>query len=43
MALVNSDIAKQGQVLSVHVVGRERPARIIDASPYDPTGKAMRG
>ncbi len=43
MALVNSDIAKQGQVLSVHVVGRERPARIIDASPYDPTGKAIRG
>jgi len=43
MALVNSDVAAEGTVLSVHVVGVERKARVIPASPYDPEGKAMRG
>jgi dimethylglycine dehydrogenase len=28
--------------LQVHVVGQERRARVIAASPYDPEGKAMR-
>ncbi|MGI9480271.1 MAG: GcvT family protein [Hyphomicrobiaceae bacterium] len=42
MALVDRDVAGQGTALSVHVVGVERPARIIAASPYDPEGKAMR-
>nr|WP_292196799.1 hypothetical protein [Mesorhizobium sp.] len=32
----------EGTELSVHIVGVERPARIIAASPYDPEGKAMR-
>ena len=43
MALVNTELATEGQELSVHVVGRERAARVIPPSPYDPTGKAMRG
>ncbi len=43
MALVATDLATEGQELSVHVVGRERAARVIAPSPYDPTGKAMRG
>ena len=43
MALVDTDIAVVGTELTVHVVGVEYPARIIAASPYDPTGKAMRG
>ena len=43
MALVDRDVAGEGTVLSVHVVGVERPARVIAASPYDPAGAAMRG
>lgn len=43
MALVDADHAGEGNELSVHVVGVERPARIIAPSPYDPEGKAMRG
>ncbi|MBS9717299.1 FAD-dependent oxidoreductase [Pseudohalocynthiibacter aestuariivivens] len=43
MALVNSDVAAEGSELSVHVVGVERKARVIPASPFDPEGKAMRG
>jgi dimethylglycine dehydrogenase len=43
MALVNTDLATEGQELSVHVVGRECPARVIAPSPYNPDGKAMRG
>lgn len=43
MALVNRDKAEPGTELSVHVVGVERPARVIAAPPYDPQGKAMRG
>lgn len=43
MALVNRDMAAPGTELSVHVVGIERPARVIAPSPYDPQGKAMRG
>lgn len=42
MALVNRDQAAEGTALSVHVVGVERPASVIAASPYDPSGKAMR-
>ena len=37
------DKAQPGTELSVHVVGVERPARVIAPSPYDPEGKAMRG
>jgi dimethylglycine dehydrogenase len=43
MALVDSDHAAEGTGLSVHVVGVERPARVIPPSPYDPDGRAMRG
>ena len=42
LALVDDDFAGEGTELSVHIVGIERPARVIAASPYDPEGKAMR-
>lgn len=42
MALVDRDAAKPGTELSVHVVGQERKARVIPASPYDPDSKTMR-
>ena len=43
MALVNTELATEGQELSLHVVGKERAARVIAPSPYDPEGRAMRG
>lgn len=43
MALVHPDHAKPGTGMSVHVVGVECAAKVIEASPYDPAGKAMRG
>ena len=43
MALVNSDLAEVGTDLSVHIVGVERAAKVIDPSPYDPAGSVMRG
>lgn len=43
MALVEAPFATDRGQLSVHVVGVERPARIIDDSPHDPAGSAMRG
>ncbi len=43
MAMINHDLTATGTDLTVHVVGQERAARVIDASPYDPAGKAMRG
>jgi dimethylglycine dehydrogenase len=42
LALVDRDCAEVGTELSVHVVGVERPARVIEPSPYDPKGEAMR-
>jgi dimethylglycine dehydrogenase len=42
MAMVNTDLTEPGTELSVHIVGAERVARVIAASPYDPEGKAMR-
>ena len=42
LALVDDDFAGEGTDLSVHIVGVERPARVIAASPYDPDRKAMR-
>ncbi len=42
MALVNRDHSAIGTELSTHVVGEERLARVIAASPYDPEGSAMR-
>jgi dimethylglycine dehydrogenase len=42
MALVDRDLAVPGTELTVHIVGIERQCRVIEASPYDPQGKAMR-
>ena len=42
MALVEPAFAAPGTKLSVHVVGVERSAEVIPASPYDPEGRAMR-
>ena len=42
MAMVDSDLCTEGTELTVHVVGVERKARIIPASPYDPAGTVMR-
>jgi dimethylglycine dehydrogenase len=43
MALVRPDAATVGTDLTLHIVGAERPARVITHSPYDPTGTAVRG
>ena len=43
MAMINRDAAAEGTELAVHIVGAEKPARVIAPSPYDPQGKAMRG
>ncbi len=42
MAMVDVELTEPGAELSVHVVGRERGARVVPPSPYDPEGKAMR-
>jgi len=42
MALVEPEAAGAGTELSVHIVGVERQARVIEASPYDPKGTKMR-
>ena len=42
MALVDVEHAQTGEELHTHVVGVERGARVIDSSPYDPGGAAMR-
>jgi dimethylglycine dehydrogenase len=42
MAQVRADLAEPGTALSVHIVGREREAKVIPLSPYDPTGERMR-
>jgi len=43
MAMVNRDCATVGSELMVHIVGVEKTAHVIAASPYDPSGQAMRG
>lgn len=43
LALIDPTQAVLGTVLSVHVVGVARSARVIAHSPYDPAGRAMRG
>jgi len=42
MALVEPGFTEPGTELTCHVVGVERPARVIAPSPYDPEGRAMR-
>ncbi|MGI9483625.1 MAG: GcvT family protein [Hyphomicrobiales bacterium] len=43
MALVEPEFSEGGTELTAHVVGVERGAKVIPASPYDPRGEAMRG
>ncbi len=43
MAMIEPGLAAPGSELTTHIVGIERPARVIANSPYDPQGKAMRG
>jgi dimethylglycine dehydrogenase len=43
MALIDREHCEVGTELTTHVVGVERPATVIEVSPYDPTGSAMRG
>ena len=42
LAMLDRDAATPGTELMVHIVGAERTATVIPASPYDPDGKAMR-
>ena len=42
MALVPPGLSAPGTELSTHIVGVEYPARVVEPSPYDPTGSAMR-
>jgi dimethylglycine dehydrogenase len=42
MALVDRDAALAGTELKTHIVGVERSARVIAASPYDPEGRKLR-
>ena len=39
---MNNDLANENQRLKVHVVGVEKDAKVIQASPYDPEGSVMR-
>ncbi|MGD2101452.1 MAG: aminomethyltransferase family protein, partial [Acidimicrobiia bacterium] len=42
LALIDREHCDVGTELTTHVVGVERPATVIEPSPYDPTGSAMR-
>lgn len=42
MAMLDQAHCAEGTELTTHIVGAERTARVIAASPYDPAGKAMR-
>lgn len=43
IATVDRAAAAEGTVLVTHIIGEERRAVVIAASPYDPAGAAMRG
>jgi dimethylglycine dehydrogenase len=43
LAMIDKGANEVGTELTTHIVGQERPARVIAPSPYDPEGKAMRG
>jgi dimethylglycine dehydrogenase len=43
LALVEKEFAVPGTELKTHIVGEARACRIIEDSPYDPEGRAMRG
>ena len=42
LALIDKAFAVPGTELTTHIVGDERACRVIEDSPYDPQGKAMR-
>ncbi len=42
MALLEPELTEPGTELTTHIVGVERPARVIAPSPHDPQGKRMR-
>jgi dimethylglycine dehydrogenase len=42
MALIDREHSEVGSELSAHLVGVERPVKVIEPSPYDPSGSAMR-
>ena len=42
MALVPPELALPDTELTTHIVGVEYPARVVEPSPYDPTGSVMR-
>ena len=42
MGLINTDLAESGEEIDVHIVGKEKKAKIIPVSPYDPKGELMR-
>lgn len=43
MAMIDRTASTEGTEFAVHIVGAERPARVIAASPYNAKGNAMRG
>jgi len=42
LAMLDVSQTEVGTALSVHVMGEERPAKVIEMSPYDPSGARMR-
>jgi dimethylglycine dehydrogenase len=42
LAYVDSEVAERASGLTVHIVGDERPARILPDPPYDPRGARLR-
>jgi dimethylglycine dehydrogenase len=42
LAMLDRALSVEGTELTVHVVGEERPAKVIAMSPYDPSGLRMR-
>ena len=42
MALVEPEFTEPGEELTAHIVGVERGAKVIPASPHDPQGQRMR-
>ncbi len=42
MAMIDTDHVAPGTKLSVHIVGEECPATVIEQSPHDPSGARMR-
>ncbi|MDW4550345.1 FAD-dependent oxidoreductase [Defluviimonas sp. D31] len=43
LAMIDEGANAIGTGLTTHIVGQERPARVIAPSPYDPEGRRMRG